>query len=896
MPAWDAILNRVRYFGRRSQFDEELDEEIQFHIETRADELLERGLSASAAMEQARREFGSRAQVREETRGAWQILWVEDLWRDLCYAARGASRSPGFTAIAVLSLAMGVGANCAMFIAVDAALLRPLAVSHPEEIITVHGTSPQTGSSGISYLEYLDLRDRSKSFNGLVAFQETTLGFSSGANVLPRRKDGQLITGNYFDVLGVAPALGRAFLPEEDKVPGRDAVVILSHSFWERDFGSDPAVIGRHVWISGIPFTVVGVMPRDFLAFDETLTEDYPDFFIPMMMGPRLWSDSPMLKSREQRNLAVVGRLQPGVTIQTAQQEIATLAASIEKQYPETNRQRGLVVQTVRRFRASGFEGVAGGGVMILAGLVLLVACANVAGLLSGRAASRQREIAVRLALGAGRVRLVRQLLTENLFISIGGGLLGVGLACIPLAMVRPIMLEVLGDEVSNFSPLRLDGRAWLFTLGVALVSTLIFGLAPALQATRTDLIGSISGARALRRRFFQGWGRSLLVAGQVTAAVLVLAISTVVYLFVRESVTAIDAGFDTKNIYALSFDPIIDHYQGAELQRFYEQIRKRLNDGGNAIAVLASAAESVPIHPVDGGANQESAAFAIHVDQNFFDSLAIPILRGRAFRPEDPAGSADLAVVNRNFADRHWPHQDPIGKSVTVGADHRKVQIAGVSAIRSYDQIGTIGAVDLVFLPSARGESRHMTLYVRSFGDTAAMTTSVRNLVHEIDPRQAAPNLVPWGAGMQLAARGFRLAAQIIAAMGLMGIFLALVGMYGMVSYDVSTGTREIGIRMALGASQLRLLFRAVRKGLILAGCGVAVGWLLNSAAFDLLFSVLPQANNSPGTGGVNLSFSNMETTAFVITILVLVMLAAYIPARRAVSVDPGETLRCDS
>src|SRR6185312_1696813 len=282
MSAWNSILNRARFFGRQSQFDAEMDDEIQFHIETRAGELEERGVPAKAALEQARREFGSRALAMEDTRSAWQIPWLEDFWRDLRYAVRGWKRNPGFTAVAVLSLALGVGANCAMFIVVDALLLRPLTVYHPEEIISVHDTSVDGGTQGLSPAEYADVRDHNQSFAGLMAFSSFDAGFAAGSGEVTKTRSGQLVSWNYFDVLGVSPAMGRGFSREE-----RDAVVVISYSLWQAVFHSDERVLGRQTRISGVPFTVIGVAPKSFIPFDESLTEDYPDYFVPMTMAAR---------------------------------------------------------------------------------------------------------------------------------------------------------------------------------------------------------------------------------------------------------------------------------------------------------------------------------------------------------------------------------------------------------------------------------------------------------------------------------------------------------------------------------------------------------------------------------------------------------------------------------
>ncbi len=601
MSRWNEILSRANYLGRRSQFDRELDDEIRFHIETRAEELEQEGMAAQAARERARREFGSQARVSEETRSAWQFSWLEDLWRDLGYAARMLAKSPGFTAIAVMSLAMGVGANCAMFIFVDALLLRPLAVLRPAEVVTVNAASLALagGPSDISYRDYVDLRERNKSFDGLAAFMGVSIGFAPRPGVPGHKKDGQLVSGNYFDVLGVTPELGRGFLPQEDQVPGRDAVLVLSHSLWERDFHSDPRVLGTHVWLGGIAFTVIGVTPARFIAFDDSLTEDWPDYFVPLMMAPRIGENQDVLDQRASRVLTTVGRLKPGVPIKQAQAELTTIAASLAKQYPEIDGKQGMIVQSVVRFRTSGIGGAMGIMVMTLAGIVLLAACVNVAGLLTSRAAVRAPEIAVRLAIGAGRTRLIRQLLTECLLLAVAGGVAGVGIGYIPVMIVERIMSQIMPE--SPLTPIRLDERVLLFSTAVALLSVVLFGLMPALQATRTDLGGGMKGSAAItpRRRGLFGnrlWGRHLLVVVQVAISILLVTVSSVVYMWVGKARAVVeDAGFRTAHVLTMSFDPVIKHYKDAQARDFYRQLLERaLSAAGSKSITLASQPDSI--------------------------------------------------------------------------------------------------------------------------------------------------------------------------------------------------------------------------------------------------------------------------------------------------------------
>jgi predicted permease len=898
MSLWNEILRRTWYLGRRSRFDRELNDEIQFHIDTRAEELEQQGVPGNAAREQARREFGPRARMTEDTRRAWQFQWLEDLWKDLRHATRAARKSPGFTAVAVLSLALGVGANFVIFIFVDEALLRPLAVPRPNEVVAVFESAPESGKSPASYQDYLELRDRSKSFEGLMAFTAVNIGFGARAGAAPHKKDGQLVTGNYFDVLGVKPEFGRSFLPQEDQVPGRDAVVILSHFLWEREFGSDPTVLGRQVWIGGIPFMIVGVTPARFTAIDDDLTEDFPEYYVPMMMASRIGSTPEMFEKRDARILTVLGRLKPGVAVPQARAEVATIAANLEKQYPETNRKRSIGVKSVLAYRTSGAWAILGIPLMILARAVLLVACANVAGLLSSRAAERAKEIAMRLAIGASRARLIRQLLTESLLLALAAGVTGIVLGYLPIPFMQRMFAEF--DPNVSGQILKLNDRVLIFSLAVALLSVVFFGLVPAFQSTRTDLTSAMTGSGVIppRRRglFFRRlWGRNLLVAGQVAISVLLLTVSGIIYIGFQGALTAIgDSGFPTGPVMTMSFDPILTHYKDATAREFYDQLRERVRSAaGIKSATLASTVESIPASPE--GLNPASPVATVWADDTFFDALGIPILKGRGLRPADSAGAPAVAVVNQSLANAYWPGQNPVGKRIRVN-DARWVEVVGVSAIKTYEGMIQIPPPNLIFFPLAQNPKQPlMIFFAQSAGDRTTLAASLHALVRELDSSQAVPEVRAWGENLAMFERGLGLVTHLIVAMGAMGMVLALVGLYGLVAFDVSTRTREIGIRMALGAARGNVLRMVLRHGLALSVCGIGLGWLLNDGVVRLIGSLFPENFNNPNGGGLSVEFSDWSYAALLAAVLCLTMLAAYIPARRASRVDPNVALRCE-
>ena len=451
---------------------------------------------------------------------------VERTWQDVRYGVRLLAATPGFTSIAVLSLAIGIGANCAIFSFADALLLRPLPVARPGEVFTV-GSNSSVEAFGISslvssYRDYVDIRDRAKSLDGLVAFRYATAGVATDPNATPRLRMGVTASSNLFAVMGVEPTIGRAFRPEEDQVPGRDAVVVLGRTMWEQEFGSDPGVLGRSLRINGQPFTVIGVAPPGFTGLDQFVRSD---FFVPIMMSPQIINDpqAASLESRDARNLTLKGRLKASVSQATAQSELTAIATDLERAYPDTNRNRRFLIRTELQSRIAQDPPDAMLTAMLstLALAVLLVACANVAGLLTSRAPARAREMALRLAIGAGRGRLVRQLVTESLLIALAGGVLGLAVGYAGMTLFRQIEIPT---DLPIALAFELDQRALVFSLIVAMGSAVLFGLVPALQATRTDLTAVMKAADSVAPRRRRRWGRAVLVATQVAISVVLLA------------------------------------------------------------------------------------------------------------------------------------------------------------------------------------------------------------------------------------------------------------------------------------------------------------------------------------------------------------------------------------
>ena len=542
----------MKFWRRR---EESLENEIRDYLDRETQCNMEAGMSPEEARYAAQRKLGTTSLVKENTRAAWGWTSLERFWQDLRYGFRMLIKNPGFTLVAVISLAIGIGANSAMFSLADGLILRPLPVPHPNEIVTAgYNTSVGGfGSISASYRDYLDFRNTSKSFDGLLADTTYSFGFSKGPDSPAQLKMGMLVTGNFFRVLGVEPEVGRGFRDEEDQVPGRDAVVVLGHDLWEKDFAADPAILGKKIRLSGIEFTVIGVAPARFTGLDNYFR---PALFVPIAMWPRLLSDPKLkpLEARDYRALNLKGRLKPGVSVEQAQAELTGIAKAWERAYPETNRNHIVEVRTEfqRRLERSPPDAQIAAMLVVLAMAVLLVACANVAGLLLSRAPVRAREMALRLAIGAGRSRLIRQLLTESLLLAIAGGLLGLAIGYAGVDFLG--RLQPPTDSPMQMS-VHLDQRALLFSLTVSLLSAIFFGLAPALQTTRTDVISGLrtAGAETPHRRRLLG--RNALVTVQVALSLVLLMVSAFIYRGFRQTLGA-GPGYRTDHLLMLSFDP----------------------------------------------------------------------------------------------------------------------------------------------------------------------------------------------------------------------------------------------------------------------------------------------------------------------------------------------------
>jgi putative ABC transport system permease protein len=819
------------------------------------------------------------------------------MWtKDVRYALRMMRRNPGFTAVAAGSLALGIGANAAIFSLADALTLRPLPVRHPSEIVCVRGRLPDnpfgTSFASVSYPDYLDFRDKSRSFDGLVAHNIVSAAFAAGASELPRLTLAVLVTSDFFRVLGVEPSLGRGFRPEENQAPGRDPVAVLSHGTWQTAFGGDPEVVGRIVRVNGVALTVVGVAPAGFTGVDAYAR---PAVYIPLMMAPALLGPDGerILDKRDERVLSVKGRLRRGVSVAQAEADLATIASGLERGYPDTNRKQGVAVRTPLRARieSSPVDAALVGLLMGLVALVLLIACANVANLLLSRSGARAREIAVRLAIGAGCARIVRQLVTEGLLVALLGGGLGLGIA---LAGVRFFSNIPLPSDLPVLLGVQLDERVVGFSLLASVLSVFAFGLVPALRAARADLVSSLKEGDGGRGRGGRIRGRQALVVAQVALSLVLLsAAATFMRGFERTAMG--DPGFRTRGLFTAAFDPTVLRYSLEQSRDFYGTlILKAWELPGVKSSALTTALpwgdpDSFNVVP-EGRPLPEGqptlSAFGAVVDEHYFDTFGVAIVKGRGFEETDRESSPRVAVVNEVAARKYWPGQDAIGKRLRLeSADGPWAEVVGVAKTHKYIWVGE-PPTEYIYLPAAQTARRQMTLLLESRDDAEALAAPLRELVRSLDPNMPVHDLRTMEDFFQK--RAVTLPAMIVdtvGSIGLLGLVLALVGLYGLMAYSVSRRTREIGIRMAIGADRGTVLGMVLRQGLGLSLVGIAVGLVAAAAVSRGLSAIIEGVAPADPVALVGVPAS----------LLVVTTVAAIVPAWRAARVDPIRALRCE-
>jgi predicted permease len=825
-----------------------------------------------------------------------RIHWLTDFLDDARFAFRSLQRTSGLAAFVVITLALGIGMVSGTFSMVDALIFRPYPVPQPSGVVTLVGTTHDSSFEDFSYREYLDIRDKTKSYDGVIANSDMqAVGFNAEPAATPRIKGGMMVSGNYFHVLGVEPQLGRGFRENEDQVPGRDAVVVLGPNFWRHEFASDPSVVGRHIRLNGTEFTVIGVAPE---AFPGMQIFDFPDFYMPLAMARVFSTDRQknFFEDRDDRELNVRARLKPGTTLQQAQNELSVLAKNFETDYPKVNRSRGASVHTQfqMRTRADDINWKFGVIFVILALAVLLVACTNVAGLLLSRARSRTREIAVRLALGAGRFQLIRLLLTESLILASLGGLAGIAIGYGVVEWFHSFQNVIFMTDLPFAIPFQMDKRVLLASLVLSALSALLCGLAPALQTTRVDLVNGLKSADVDLPGRKPLWGRNVLVVAQVSTSLMLLTASFLMFRGFQHTLLE-DTGFAKDHLLMTSFDPRLVQYSPAQTQQFYKLLAERVREAPGVVSEALT--QNIPLgtDDFDGVAfvpdgfqvprDRENFSSTMDtVDEGYFNTMGVSILRGRGFLATDTAEAPRVAVVNEHFAKHFWPSGDAVGKRFRLDScDGTPVEIVGVAQTINYQNTFD-KQMDFVYMPLAQHPVARMTLMLRSSGDPLQLVQSVKDVVRTLDPNLPMLETRAYeDYYLNQAVKGPGIAIKLVGAMGAVGLLLAIAGLYGLVAYNVSRRTREIAIRMALGAESSDVLRLVMGKGLVLVAMGTLLGLTMGFAVERLMNSMLFNA------GGVDIvAYFIVVPSLFLVTAL-----ATYVPARRASRIAPTQALR---
>ncbi|MGH9837916.1 MAG: ADOP family duplicated permease [Blastocatellia bacterium] len=809
---------------------------------------------------------------------------MESLWQDLRYGARMLTKQPGFALIAVMTLALGIGANAAIFSLVNMVLLRPLPVAQPEQIVEVTPVLKGADLGMFSYPLYVDFRDRNEALAGLAAYRFAPMSLSrQGAN---ERVWGYLVSGNYFDMLGVRAFRGRMFTQAEDRAPGAHPVAVVSYGSWQRRFGGDPALIGKTVTLNNHGFTVVGIAPPEF---NGTVLIFTPEIYVPLMMARQIEPGSNWLENRRNGVLLGLGRLKPGVTAAQARVSLEALAHGMAGELPGIENlgfsltPPGLIVPMLRTGTLA-FAWV----LLATVGLVLLIACTNLANLLLARAAARRKEIAVRLALGAGRFRLVRQLLTESVLLALLGGALGWLLASWLVRLAGVLKPEV---DFPLTVDLRVDWRVLVFTLLVSLVTGALFGLVPAWQATKPDLIPALKDEGALAGAGRSRW-RSGLVVAQIACSLVLLAAAGLIVRSLQQ-VRMAGPGFAVERTVTLSVDLGLQGYNEARGREFYRQLMARVEALPGVRT--ASYAGYLPLNlDRNGGSTYAEGQPYTRNDllpevlfntvwPRYFETMDIPLLEGRDFRQQD--GEARVAIVSEAFARRFWPGQQAVGKRLHRGNPERPAwEVIGVAKDSKYWSLGE-DPQPYIYFPLAADYDESLSLLASTSAEPAGVTSAIRREVQQMDANLPVYDVKTMDEHLRLAFFPLRAGAWLAGGFALLTLALAGLGIYGVMSYAVSRRTREIGIRMALGAPAGAVMRLIVRQGMRLALVGAAIGLACALALTRLMTSVLYGVS---ATDGVTFALA----TAL---LMLVVLLACYVPARRAAQVDPLIALRSE-
>ncbi len=811
---------------------------------------------------------------------------METLLQDVRYGFRMLAKNPGFTAVAVLSLALGIGGNATVFSWLEAVLFHPLSgVKNSTQLVDVETVMPDGAYHTSSYPDYKDYRDHNQVFSGMIGFELVAANMKLEKEQQPQRNWGLIVTENYFDLLGVNAARGRTFHAEDAQGPNSDPYIVLSDGLWRRRFGADAKVIGKSVQINEQPFTVIGIAPR---GFGGTIVGIAAEYFVPMMMQPAALPGE-SLEARNPTFIHMMGRLKPGVTIEQARADMTTIARQLELQYPDTNKNIGAFVCPIWKahYGLQAFLLPVLAFLMVVVLLVLLIACANVANLLLARATVREKEIAIRAALGANRARLIRQLLAESLILAGLGGAAGILLT---LWTTNFLTFFMPPAHLPIGLPLGVDGRILLFTLALSICTGVIFGLAPALQVTRPSVNTSLKdGGRTASSGAGQHRLRNLLVVTETILAVVLLAGAGLLVRSLRMALTS-SPGFRTDRVLLAALDLRGNGYSDDKSAAFFAQLTDRLKalpgvEGASLERYVPMwfTGRSYTIPDLEGYTPKPGEQNLIDynaVGPNYFSLMQIPILSGREFTSQDRLDTPRVCIINQTMAQRFWPGQNPIGRRVDTW--RHEWTVAGVVKDIKYHSLSEQPQPFLYF-PFWQDTGGDANILIRTSGDPLKLLPQVREQVRQLDSSVAVLESDSVSDLLSVSLFAYRTAATLAAVLGGLGLVLAAIGIYGVLSYSVNQRSHEIGIRMALGAGPSDVLGLVVGQGMRLTLAGVGLGLIAALATMHLLGSLLYGVTaNDPITFGV-----------VMVVLSAVALIACYIPARRAMAVDPMIALR---
>lgn len=863
-----------------------MDAELHSHIESYAEDLVRGGAPQEEAMRRARLEFGGVERAKEECRDATGVSFVESVAQDIRFGFRMLRKSPGFTVVAVLTLALGIGPNTAIFSFVYGVLLAPLPYHDASRLVVLNETTPRVGNVSTSYPNFLDWRDQNRSFSQMAYIEQMSFNLAGAGVTQPENINGDSVSPNFLSMMGVRPFIGRDFDASEEK-SGSQRVLLLSYQLWQSHFGGDPSAVGREITLNGNDFTIIGVLPPDYRWLDGS------NVMLPI--GVWATNNSTATERADRGDSTVVGRLAQGVALAQARADMEGIAATLEKEYPADNDQFGVRLQPIR----DAFVGNLQREILVLFAavmFVLLIACANVANLLLVRGAARAKEMALRMAFGAGRMRIMRQMLTESFVLAIVGGTLGLGLAVAGISIIT----KLIPPGTLGGATIRLDGTVLLFTIGIVMLATFVFGMAPAAHLTRRDVQAELKeGGRTAQVGAAQNRLRGVLTVVEVSLA-LVLLVGAGLMVKSLYRLINVNPGFQPDRVLTMEMYLSSQRYsKDPAILNFWQQVL----DGVRALPDVESAAVGTNIPLTDSHSRSDITIEGMtlpkpgsfphpdghSVSPDYVRTMGMTLVRGRTFTQADNEQAPPVAMVDDKLARQYWPNQDPIGKRFMWG-------MFNPTSTKAPKWVTVVGVVDdtkmyglanpsrlEVYDPFRQDVNRDMDLVVRSRSDSAALTSEIRGVVASIDKDEPIFAITTMNQLVSNDVSAPRLALVLLGVFSGLAMVLAAIGIYGVVSYSVAQRTHEIGVRMTLGAQPRDVLRMVLSQGGKMAGIGIGVGIVAAFGLTQLMSTLL-----------YSVGASDPETFAAVAILLVLVaILACYIPARRAMKVDPMVALR---